>query len=75
MEKNLELTLAWLGLSQYYERFLQAGFDCWETLLEITESDLEVKSMIASIPGCPFNCSLRVCIPGMSMFTHNLPCS
>jgi len=43
MERNnLELALAWLGLEQYYERFMQAGFDSWETLLEITEDDLEV---------------------------------
>lgn len=43
MEHTLEIILAWLGLSQYYERFLQAGFESWETLLEITENDLEVK--------------------------------
>ena len=42
MEKNLELALAWLGLDQYYERFMHAGFDSWETVLEITEYDLEV---------------------------------
>lgn len=38
---DLELTLSWLDMSQYLERFLQAGFDSWETVLEITEEDLE----------------------------------
>lgn len=42
MNDNLELALAWLGLDQYQERFMQEGFDSWETLLEITEDDLEV---------------------------------
>ncbi|KAL8822312.1 MAG: hypothetical protein Q9191_006951 [Dirinaria sp. TL-2023a] len=37
---DLEITLAWLGISQYHDRFVQAGFDSWETLLEITEADL-----------------------------------
>ena len=32
--------LARLGLSQYLDRFVTEGFDTWETLLEITESDL-----------------------------------
>jgi hypothetical protein len=32
--------LARLGLSQYFERFIQEGFDTWETVLDITESDL-----------------------------------
>ncbi len=39
---DLELTLSWLGLPQYLERFQQAGFDSWETILEITEEDLEI---------------------------------
>lgn len=39
---DLELTLSWLDMSQYLERFLQAGFDSWETVLDITEEDLEV---------------------------------
>ncbi|KAI9765847.1 MAG: hypothetical protein M1840_007129 [Geoglossum simile] len=30
-----------LGLSQYFKRFVQEGFDTWETVLDITESDLE----------------------------------
>jgi hypothetical protein len=32
--------LARLGLSQYCETFANEGFDTWETLLDITESDL-----------------------------------
>jgi hypothetical protein len=29
-----------LGLSQYHEVFVSEGFDTWETVLDITESDL-----------------------------------
>jgi hypothetical protein len=29
-----------LGLSQYLDAFVAEGFDSWETLLDITESDL-----------------------------------
>ena len=29
-----------LGLSQYTQAFLDEGFDTWETLMDITESDL-----------------------------------
>ncbi len=38
---DLEATLSWLGMSQYLESFMQAGFDCWDTVLEITEADLD----------------------------------
>lgn len=43
---DLELTLSWLGMSQYFERFTDAGFDSWEAMLEITESDLEVPTSL-----------------------------
>ena len=39
---DLELTLAWLGMDRYLERFIEAGFDSWDTVLEITENDLNV---------------------------------
>jgi hypothetical protein len=29
-----------LGLSQYLETFVSEGFDTWDTILDITESDL-----------------------------------
>ncbi len=29
-----------LGLGQYLERFIDEGFETWETVLDITESDL-----------------------------------
>lgn len=29
-----------LGLVQYAERFIEEGFESWETVLHITESDL-----------------------------------
>ena len=46
---DLELTLAWLGMDRYLERFIEAGFDSWETVLEITESDLNV-SVFSLLP-------------------------
>jgi hypothetical protein len=42
---DLELTLSWLGMSKYLERFIEAGFDSWATILEITEDDLEVTTL------------------------------
>ena len=38
---DLESILAWLDMSEYYDRFLQAGFDSWSVLCEITETDFE----------------------------------
>lgn len=32
--------LARMGLSEYAQRFVDEGFDTWETLLDIQESDL-----------------------------------
>jgi hypothetical protein len=32
-----------LGLSQYYEALVSEGFDTWDTVLDITESDLYVR--------------------------------
>jgi hypothetical protein len=37
---GLDERLVGLGLSQYCEIFTNEGFDTWETLLDITESDL-----------------------------------
>lgn len=37
--------LSYLGLSQYVERFEEAGFDDLETALEITETDLYERSL------------------------------
>jgi hypothetical protein len=37
---DLKQKLASLGLSQYLEVFTAEGFDTWETILDITESDL-----------------------------------
>ncbi|KAL8768617.1 MAG: hypothetical protein Q9209_005176 [Squamulea sp. 1 TL-2023] len=38
---DLKSFLSSCGLLQYHERFVEAGFDTWETLQDITESDLE----------------------------------
>jgi hypothetical protein len=37
---DLGQRLGRLGLSQYAERLALEGFDTWETVLDITESDL-----------------------------------
>lgn len=33
--------LSRLGLAQYFQSFIEEGFDTWETVLDITESDLD----------------------------------
>lgn len=42
MTRPLETVFGELGISQYLEAFLEQGFDTWETILDITESDLYV---------------------------------
>jgi hypothetical protein len=37
---DLREHLSRLGLAQYSEVFVAEGFDAWETVLDITESDL-----------------------------------
>lgn len=37
---DLEAHLERLGLEQYLDAFIGEGFDTWETLLDIQESDL-----------------------------------
>ncbi|KAL2016416.1 hypothetical protein VTK56DRAFT_3537 [Thermocarpiscus australiensis] len=41
MTRLLETILGELGISQYLDVFLEQGFDTWETILDITESDLD----------------------------------
>ncbi|KAI4116729.1 MAG: hypothetical protein LQ345_002909 [Seirophora villosa] len=38
---ELEVILLTMGMGQYHSIFVQAGFDAWETLLDITEDDLD----------------------------------
>lgn len=40
MAQGLDGIFAELGISQYLDIFLEQGFDTWETILDITESDL-----------------------------------
>ncbi|ROT36832.1 hypothetical protein SODALDRAFT_361656 [Sodiomyces alkalinus F11] len=42
MTPSLESLFAELGISQYLASFVEQGFDTWETILDITESDLDV---------------------------------
>lgn len=48
---DLELTLTWLGMDCYLDVFLEAGFDSWETVLEITENDLDVSTLLLLLHG------------------------
>ncbi|KAH7328765.1 hypothetical protein B0I35DRAFT_26321 [Stachybotrys elegans] len=41
MTHELEPIFRDLGLSQYLDTFVDQGFDCWETILDIQESDLD----------------------------------
>ncbi|CAK7228856.1 hypothetical protein SBRCBS47491_007051 [Sporothrix bragantina] len=41
MTQRLEDVLDELNLSQYYDSFVDQGFDTWDTILDITESDLD----------------------------------
>lgn len=40
MTQELERIFADLGLSQYLNAFIDQGFDAWDTILDIQESDL-----------------------------------
>jgi hypothetical protein len=40
MTQVLEQIFAELGLAQYLGAFLDQGFDAWDTILDIQESDL-----------------------------------
>jgi hypothetical protein len=40
MTQELETTFRELGLAQYLDSFVDQGFDTWETILDIQESDL-----------------------------------
>lgn len=40
MSPKLDEIFGELGISQYLDAFVDQGFDTWETILDITESDL-----------------------------------
>ena len=42
MAHELESTFRELGIAQYLNTFVDQGFDTWETILDIQESDLYV---------------------------------
>lgn len=44
MTHELESTFRELGIAQYLNTFVDQGFDTWETILDIQESDLYVDS-------------------------------
>ncbi len=46
MTTDLHSILSKLGLAQYIDRFDGEGFETWETVLDITESDLYVPTLL-----------------------------
>lgn len=40
MTQSVEEIFGELGISQYLDAFIEQGFDNWDTILDITESDL-----------------------------------
>ncbi|EGY18635.1 uncharacterized protein VDAG_09161 [Verticillium dahliae VdLs.17] len=42
MAQGLDIIFAELGISQYLDIFVEQGFDTWATILDVTESDLDV---------------------------------
>jgi len=46
MASQLETIFGELGISQYLHAFLDQGFDTWETILDITESDLDALGVL-----------------------------
>ena len=47
---DLQPILSRLGLAQYLDRFSEEGFDNWETVLDITESDLYDGTLYLMVP-------------------------
>lgn len=51
MAPDLELVFRELGLAQYLDSFVEQGFESWDTILDIQESDLYVvHNSLASSP-------------------------
>ncbi|CAK7233473.1 hypothetical protein SCUCBS95973_008606 [Sporothrix curviconia] len=50
MTQRLDEVLEELNLSQYYQSFVDQGFDTWETILDITESDLRIANFRGIAP-------------------------
>jgi hypothetical protein len=62
MTQLLETIFAELGIAQYLDAFLEQGFDTWETILDITQSDLYVRVKAGKIGvcgGCTDRATLR----------------
>ena len=47
---DLQPILSRLGLAQYFDRFSEEGFEIWETVLDITESDLYDRTLYIKVP-------------------------
>jgi hypothetical protein len=50
---NLGLVLGRLGLDQYQDALIEEGFDTWETVLDIQETDLWVTCRLVELPPPP----------------------
>ena len=47
---DLQPILSRLGLAQYVDKFNEEGFEIWETVLDITESDLYGRTISIKVP-------------------------
>lgn len=46
MDQDLETVFRELGIAQYLDTFVEQGFDTWDTILDIQESDLWVDRFV-----------------------------
>lgn len=49
MTQVLDDIFAELGLSRYLDAFVDQGFDTWDTILDIQESDLYVPRLVLDL--------------------------
>ena len=62
---DLHSILSRLGLGHYVERFSEEGFETWETVLDITESDLYDRThYLKTTSRCLANRSFQGCFGG-----------
>lgn len=70
---SLECIFGELGISQYLDAFIDQGFDSWDTILDITESDLDALGVklghrrvkTTQPPPPPLPCYSSPCYPSL----------
>ncbi|PMB68249.1 High mobility group protein B3 [Beauveria bassiana] len=59
MHRELESVFAELGLAHYLDAFVDQGFDSWETILDIQESDLRIANARGIAPSISLVSALK----------------